>query len=260
MIRRKKKKSKRPLEQHVFLRNWHHELSAVRERVAKKKHENNRTGDLFKKTLHVRFFLTLHMLVCVHVLLQQFLTANGHCGLLLNCVQPNCAEKREKQNTPKKVTAISFRSKDEGVSKATWKFHEAKEKKMTFPRSIEATTRNQQQQKRTQQGKERHYRAFDSAAAHSQNRHFFLSKLFKSPLVIRIFFLRGKKTRSSHLFKNTLCWWGSCTKTKKRNKKKKEWRYNGVEKKNRVAKTPTAVCVFFFSLFFCSEIQLKASR
>ena len=148
------------------------------------------------KNVICALFFTLHMLVCVHVLLQQFLTANGHCGLLLNCVQRNCAEKREKQNTPKKLRQYHSVRKMRGCPKPHENTTKQKKKKMTFPRSMEATTRNQQQQKKTQQGKERHYRAFDSAAAHSQNRHFFfLSELFKSPVVIHFFFFEGKKDK-----------------------------------------------------------------
>lgn len=197
MIRRKKKKSKRPLEQHVFLRNWHHELSAVRERVAKKK----KTGEIIEqvtclKNVICALFFTLHMLVCVHVLLQQFLTANGHCGLLLNCVQRNCAEKREKQNTPQKVTAISFRSKDEGVSKTTWKYHEAKKKKNDIHKEHGSNNKKPATTKKNSAGKRKTIQSFwFCCSSFSKPPFFFLSELFKSPVVIHFFFFEGKKDK-----------------------------------------------------------------
>ena len=117
-------------------------------------------------------------------------------------------QRKERNKTPpKKLRQYHSVRKMRGCPKPHENTTKQKKKKMTFPRSMEATTRNQQQQKKTQQGKERHYRAFDSAAAHSQNRHFFFFiGAFQIPSCHTFFFLRGKKTRSSHLFKNTLCW------------------------------------------------------
>ena len=191
------------------------------ERESSKK--KKKTGEIIEqvtclKNVICALFFTLHMLVCVHVLLQQFLTANGHCGLLLNCVQRNCAEKREKQNTPQKVTAISFRSKDEGVSKATWKYHEAKKKKNDIPKEHGSNNKKPATtKKKLSREKKDNTELLILLQLTLKTAIFFFYRSFSNPQLSYIFFfLRGKKTRSSHLFKNTLCWWGSCTKTKKK--------------------------------------------
>ena len=207
------------------------------ERESSKK--KKKTGEIIEqvtclKNVICALFFTLHMLVCVHVLLQQFLTANGHCGLLLNCVQRNCAEKREKQNTPQKVTAISFRSKDEGVSKASWKYHEAKKKKMTFTRSMEATTRNQQQQKKNSAGKRKTIQSFwFCCSSLSKPPFFFFIGAFQIPSCHTFFFFWGEKRQEAHTFLKTHFAGEAAAQKQKRNKKKKKWRYNGVGKKKK---------------------------